>query len=74
MNYPKHKHPHGIVGNPNKYRIWVCEECYHAFTDEKIRQDSKSGKWGHICKSNPNRYCRCESHLEPYLPELGHED
>ena len=33
LNYPEHKHPHGIDNAPpNEYRIWVCEECFHIFT------------------------------------------
>lgn len=67
--YPKHKHPHGVENTPpNKYRIWVCDECGHIFTDEEIRQDIEQG-WGHACKSHPCRKGqRCESHLEPYMP------
>ena len=70
-NYPKHTHPHSILDTePNKYRIWVCEECSHIFTDSEIRKD-KSNEWGHCCKSHPCRKGqRCESHLEPYIPEL----
>jgi len=34
-NYPEHKHPHGIIGEPNEHRIWVCEECEHIFSDMK---------------------------------------
>ncbi len=73
--YPKHKHPHGIENTqPNEMRIWVCEECGHLFTDGEVRADTKSdsqvGGWGHICKSHPNRKGqRCESHLEPYVPD-----
>ena len=70
--YPKHKHPHGVENAPpNEYRIWVCEECGHIFSDEEIREDSEVG-WGHACKSHPCRKGqRCESHLEPYMPELA---
>lgn len=71
LGYPNHLHPHGIENaKPNKQRIWVCEECMHIFTDDEIRDDN-SRQWGHICKSHPQRKGqRCESHLEPYLPEL----
>jgi rubrerythrin len=71
INYPEHKHPHGINNLlPNEYRIWVCDECGHIFTDEEARDDESKG-WGHSCKSHPHRKGqRCESHLEPYLPEL----
>jgi len=68
--YPKHKHPHGIENSlPDNYRIWICDECGHIFTDEEIRADSGIG-WGHACKSHPCRKGqRCESHLESYIPE-----
>ena len=72
LNYPEHKHPHGI-GNvePNASRIWVCEECLHIFTDNEIRDDVAQGI-GHCCKGHPCRKGqRCEGHLEPYIPELG---
>jgi len=75
ISYPSHKHPHGIKNaKPNEHRIWVCDECGHLFTDDEIRQDKKDNQeiWGHICKSHPIRKGqRCESHLEPYMPELG---
>jgi len=66
--YPSHKHPHGIENTPAyKFRIWVCEECGHLFTDEEIRNDTGMG---HDCKSHPCRKGqRCESHLEPYVPD-----
>ena len=69
FNYPKHKHPHGVDdAKPNKNRIWVCTECPHFFTDNEIRQDSI---WAHPCKQHPCRKRqRCESHLEPFIPEL----
>ena len=76
MDYPKHKHPHGIENTqPNNQRIWLCEECSHVFTDVELRQDQLNGNqvggWGHICKSHPCRKGqRCESHLEPYIPEM----
>lgn len=71
--YPKHIHPHGVENaKPEQTRVWVCEECLHIFTDEEIRNDMESGEWGHACKSHPCRKGqRCESHIEPYLPELG---
>jgi hypothetical protein len=70
-NYPEHKHPHGIYDTlPNPQRIWVCEECNCMFSDEEIRKDITSGKWGHICKArNYKEEHRCESHLEPFIPE-----
>jgi len=75
--YPEHKHPHGIENvPPNEYRIWVCEECGHIFADEEIRKDREDneGVWGHACKSHPCRKGqRCESHLEPYKPELPND-
>ena len=71
LKYPEHKHPHGIDNAPpNEYRIWVCEECLHIFTNEEIIAD-QAEIWGHPCKSHPCRKGqRCESHLEPYIPEL----
>lgn len=68
--YPEHKHPHGINNlQPNEYRIWVCEECGHTFTDGEIREDESKG-WGHCCKLHPClKGQRCESHLEPYVPD-----
>ncbi len=74
--YPEHKHPHGINNlTPHEWRIWVCDECGHIFTDEEIRKDElandKAGGWGHVCKSHPCRKGqRCESHLEPYMPDM----
>jgi len=82
VNYPKHKHPHSINDvPPNKFRIWVCEECLHIFTDAEIREDLSKDipeeipilhkYWGHSCKHHPCRKGqRCESHLEPYMPEV----
>jgi hypothetical protein len=72
LNYPKHKHPHGIENLPEyESRIWVCEECSHIFTDTEIREDEIQGL-GHSCKSHPCRKGqRCESHLEPYNPVLN---
>ena len=65
-NYPSHKHPHGL-GEPNAYRIWVCEECKSIFNDDEMRD--KTG-WGHPCKLHPCRKSqRCESHCEPYIPD-----
>lgn len=70
--YPEHKHPHGVGDtSPDGYRIWVCEECRHIFTDEEIRQDVEGEEWGHLCKSDHCRKGkRCESHLEPYMPDI----
>ncbi len=75
IKYPKHTHPHGVENTPpNEYRVWICEECGHIFTDEDIRKDEESGVWAHICKQHPCRKSqRCESHLEPYVPELPKE-
>jgi hypothetical protein len=71
LNYPKHSHPHGAGETPpSDFRLWVCEECGHIFTDEEIRNGIKKG-WGHPCKSHPcHKGQRCESHLEPYLPDV----
>ena len=68
--YPEHEHPHGVENtSPDGYRIWVCEECQHIFTDDEIRKD-KEGE-GHPCKCHPQRKGqRCESHLDPYVPEI----
>jgi len=73
IKYPEHKHPHGVENTPvDKFRIWVCEECTHIFTDEEAREAYDG--WGHRCKSHPCRKGqRCESHLESYLPELSRE-
>ena len=72
LPYPEHKHPHGIDNAiPNEYRIWVCEECKHIFTNKEIVED-ESEIWGHSCKSHPCRKGqRCESHLETYMPDVG---
>ena len=65
-----HTHPHGIVGKPNPERIWFCEECGHAFTDDEARRDAADGQWGHPCYgTRVNTGCRCESHLDAFLPE-----
>ena len=58
-----HEHPHGITGPENAERIWVCEECNHAFGDETVRRPDfwKSGV--HQCTD----YRWCESHLDPYV-------
>ncbi len=74
IKLPSHKHPHGIDNLlPNEYRIWVCEECGHLFTDTEIREDEKTG-WAHSCKLHPCRKGqRCESHLEPFMPDLKEE-
>ena len=68
--YPEHKHPHGVENTPpSEYRIWVCEECRHTFTDNEVRKDIEANDklWGHPCQKNG---IRCESHLEPYIPEI----
>ena len=75
LNYPGHRHPHDFTNlTPDEYRIWVCTECSHVFTDVEFREDKlgehNKGGWGHICKSHPCRKGqRCESHLEPYRPD-----
>jgi len=72
MKYPEHKHPHGPENTlPNPHRIWVCDECAHVFSDDEIRIDLATGLPYHICKSHPCRKGqRCESHLEPYMPDV----
>jgi hypothetical protein len=45
----------------------VCEECRCIFNDDEIREDIKKD-WGHGCLRFHGT--RCESHLEPYVPEL----
>jgi len=58
---------------PNSNRIWVCEECNYVFSDEEIRKDIVTGRWGHLCKMKKYRTeVRCESYLTPYL--LSRED
>jgi len=70
--YPSHKHPHGIDDvEPNIYRIWVCEECQKVFTDNEIR-NNETKEWGHPCKLFPKT--RCESHFNPYVPEIINKD
>ena len=67
LNIREHQHPHGPQNlPPNVERIWICEECEGFFTDEEIREDLEDGDWGHKCY-NSNR---CESHIEPYIPDL----
>ena len=72
LNYPKHNHPHGVENTkPNENRIWVCEECLHIFSDSELRNDID---WGHRCQHHPcHKGQRCESHLEPYLPDIKQE-
>jgi len=72
FKYPEHKHPHGVENTPpDDARLWVCEECSHIFTDAEIRLDYPQG-WGHKCKAHPCRKGqRCESHLEPFIPDIG---
>ena len=71
LDYPEHKHPHGIDKPENPQRIWVCEECLHLFTDSEIRLD-ETGQWAHLCKSHPcKKGKRCESHLESYIPDIA---
>ena len=71
LRMPNHIHPHGVANTqPNDYRIWICEECSHIFTDEEIRTDVELKIEYHICKSHPCRKGqRCESRLEPFLPD-----
>jgi rubrerythrin len=70
LNYPEHHHPHGVENTkPNDNRVWVCTECQHLFSDDELRNDIECG---HCCKQHPCRKGqRCESHLEPFVPELG---
>ena len=70
--YPEHEHPHGIENTAeNPYRIWACTECPYVFADEEIRRDIASGKGMHLCHARKYRKeTRCESHLEPYMPEI----
>ena len=72
ISYPEYKHPHGIENTlPNKFRVWICDECLHIFTDDEIKKDAEGNQWGHDCKSHPCRKGqRCESHLEPYMPDI----
>ena len=72
LHYPEHESIHGPENaKPDEERIWACEECLHIFTDTEIREDLAKG-WAHSCKHHPCRKGqRCESHLEPYKPELG---
>jgi hypothetical protein len=66
---PKHK-PHGVENSkPNEYRIWVCDECGHVFQDDEAR-GFDTGTEGHPCKQNCKSIWRCESHLEPYMPDM----
>ena len=75
-NYLDHAHPHGVEDlPPNPHRIWVCDECDHIFADDEIRIDLARGKWAHECKCHPKRKGqRCESHLEPFIPELPSQE
>ena len=70
LNYPEHQ-PHGVEESvPNENRIWACDECGHIFADEEAKNIGE--EWGHPCKHHPcSKGQRCESHLEPYLPDLG---
>jgi len=44
-------------------RIWVCDECFHVFTENPSDEE-----WGHPCpNAHPrNKPWRCESHLTEY--------
>jgi len=69
LNYPEHKHPHGVADTkPNPARIWVCTECEHVLSDSEVRQNT--AEWGHPCKIVGDSKYTCESHLEPYVPEI----
>lgn len=72
LNYPEHKHPHGVENKPeNPERIWVCDECGSIFPDTEAREDDVAAEWGHPCKGRPHKKgARCESHLESYKPDL----
>ena len=51
----------------NPMRIFVCEECRCMFTDDEIRKDISSGKWGHICKAKKYKEeHRCEAYFVAY--------
>jgi hypothetical protein len=71
LSYPEHPHPHGVEDkHENHQRIWVCDECRCIFTDQEIRTDLATlGRWGHNCKAVKFQ-SRCESHLEPYMPDV----
>jgi hypothetical protein len=44
MMIPEHKHPHGVENTQlNPYRVWVCTECDHIFSDDEIRKDITNG-------------------------------
>ena len=51
---------------PDVERVWVCQECGHAFADEELRIDYAEGIWGHICGEKGTR---CEAFLVPHMPE-----
>ncbi len=71
LNYPEHKHPHVIDKPENVQRIWVCDECDCVFGDGEIRKDLEGKQWGHKCKASTRKTdCRCESHLESYMPDI----
>jgi len=76
LSYPEHKHPHGVENtHEDPERIWVCDECDCVFGDTEARTDAESELWGHQCKSNPRKAKdRCESHLEPYIPDVKEKE
>jgi len=71
--YPEHKHPHGPENTKeDEHRIWICSECDCIKTDEEIKAELTSGKWGYLCKArNYRKEVRCEAHFEPYTPDLN---
>ena len=70
--YPKHQHPHGAESTKeNAHRIWVCEECDAIKTDAEIKEDLKSTSGWIRCKAKKfKKQGGCESHFEPYVPDL----
>lgn len=54
----------------NQKRIWSCGECPAIFSEEDLRTDAETKKWGHVCKCKKYKTeHRCESYLTPYIPE-----
>lgn len=54
----------------NVERVFICEDCQVVFTDEEIRRDIDSRKWGHLCKEKKyKKEHRCESFLRAFMPE-----
>lgn len=58
----------------NVNRLWICEECRAVKTDEEIRKDVTSGKWGYECKAKKfRRETRCEAFHDAYIPEESND-